>query len=172
MPSSTDQTLKLTPSRRKWIITGALFILLAAGFALMYATTPRRDPPDDSLLIVGCLVVFFLAGAILSFLMLSPDRNHLLLTAKGFTVRSMLKSQTFRWEEVEEFQTMSVKAATMVVYSLSTQGKLRFTESMWRKLNKALSGGEESLPDTYGMSAEALADLMNQWKKKAVSQRG
>ncbi len=151
---------------------GALFILLAAGFALMYASTPRQDPPDDSLLIVGCLVVFFLAGAILSFLMLSPDRNHLLLAPNGFTVRSMFKSLNFRWEEVEEFHTMSVKGATMVVYSLSPQGKLRFTESAWRKLNKALSGGDESLPDTYGMSADALADLMNQWKNKAVRQTG
>jgi hypothetical protein len=30
-----------------------MFILLAAGFALMYAYTPTRNPPDDSLLVIG-----------------------------------------------------------------------------------------------------------------------
>lgn len=163
-----DQTLKLTPSRRKWIALSVLFILLAGGFALMYAYTPRRDPPDDSLIIVGCLVVVFLAGAVLSFLMLSPERNYLLLTPTGFKAQTLFKSSNFRWEEVQEFHTMSVKGTTKIVYGLSPHGKLRFTENAWRKLNKALSGGEESLPDTYGMSAEALVDFMNQWKKRAV----
>ncbi len=162
------ETLKLLPNRRKWIFLGVLSILLAAGFVFMYAYRPRQNPSDESLLVVGGFVVFFLIGASLCFLMLSPDRNYLLLTPNGFTVRSIFKSNDFRWEEVEEFHTISVKGMTKVVYSLSPQGKLRFTESAWRKLNKALGGGEESLPDTYGMSAAALADLMNQWKKKAV----
>lgn len=35
-----------------------------------------------------------------------------------------------------------------------------------RKLNKAVSGVDESLPDTYGMSAESLADLMAQWRNR------
>ncbi len=163
-----DQTLKLTPSRRKWILLGVVFIALALGFTLMYAYTPKQDPPDDSAAIIGGLVGFFVLGAILSFMMLSPDSNHLLLTPTDFSFRTVLKHRNFRWEEVEEFHTMSVKGTAMVVYSLSPQGRLRFTESVWRKLNKAFSGGEETLPDTYGMSAEALADLMNQWKKKAA----
>ena len=162
-----EPSLKLTPSRRKWILLAAVFIMLAGGFALMYAYTPRRDPPDDSLVIVGSMIVFFLAGAVLSLLMLSPDRNYLLLTPTGFTVRTLLKRANFRWEEVEEFRTMSVKGMTMVVFSLSSQGKLRLTESVWRTLQKAMGGGDESLPDTYGMSAETLIELMNQWKKRS-----
>ncbi len=163
-----DQILRLTPSRRKWILLGVIFILFALGFTLMVAYTPEQDPPDDSALIIGGMVVFFLLGAILSFMMLSPDRNHLLLTPTDFTVHTLLKSRRFRWEEIEEFHTLSVKGTTMVIYSLSPQGRLRFTESVWRKLSRALIGDEERLPDTYGMSAQALADLMNQWKRKAA----
>lgn len=148
----------------------AVFLLLAAGFALMYAYAPRHNPPDDSVLVIGGMVVFFLAGAGLCILMLSPERSHLLLTPAGFTVRSIFKASHFRWDEVVEFRTLSVKGTTMVVYSLSPQGKLRYTESLWRKLNRAVSGGDESLPDTYGMSADALAQLMNQWRKQAVRQ--
>ena len=161
-----DQTLKLTPSRRKWILLGVLFILLAAGLALMYAYSPRRDPPDDSLLIVGFMVVFFLVGAIASLLMLSPDRNYLLLTPTGFTVRTLLKRANFRWEEVENFHTRSVKGMTMVVFSRSSQGNLSLTESVWPNLQKAMGGGDEFLPDTYGMGAGALAELMNEWKNR------
>jgi hypothetical protein len=163
-----DETLKLTPSRRKWILLSGIFLLLALGFALMYAYTPTQNPPDDSALIVGSLVAVFLLGAILSFMMLSPDRNHLVLTPVDFRFRTVFKFRYFRWEEVEKFHPLSVKGTAMVVYSLSLQGRLHFPESMWHKLDKIFSGGEECLPDTYGMSAEALADLMNQWKKKAA----
>ena len=165
-----EQTLKLTPSRKKWILLGVTFLLLAGGFALMYAYRPTREPPDDSLLIVGSLVVFFLAGAVLSFINLFPDRAYLLLTPTGFTTRTLLASKSFRWAEVEQFGTLSVKGATRVVFTFSAEGRLRYTESMLRKLNKAMSGGDEALADTYGMSAEALADLMTQWKNK-VEQR-
>ena len=56
---------------------GVLFILLACGFALMYAYTPRTEPPDDGLIVVGALVVFFLEGAVLSCLTLSTERSYL-----------------------------------------------------------------------------------------------
>ncbi len=162
------ESLKLLPSRRKWLFLAVVSILLAFGFVVMYAYGRTQNPSGDGLFLVGGFVVLFLIGASLCFMMGSPDRNYLLLSPTGFTVRSILKSSDFRWAEVEEFHTISVKGMTKVVYSLSPQGKLRFTESAWRKLNKALGGGEESLPDTYGMNAASLADLMNQRKKKAV----
>lgn len=74
----------------------------------MYAYTPRRDPPDDSLLVVGSLVVFFLAGAVLSFMNLLPDRAYLVLTPTGLTLRTLFGSKNFRWEEVEQFSTLSI----------------------------------------------------------------
>jgi hypothetical protein len=167
MSPNTSQTLKFKPSRAKWILLGIMFILLAGGFALMYAYTPRQEPPDDSLLVIGLLVAFFAAGAVLSFPNLLPGRVYLLLMPNGFAVRTLLKSRELRWEEVEEFRALSFKGTTMVVFTLSPQGKLRYTESGLRKLNKAVTGGDDSLPDTYGMSAEALADLMTQWKNRA-----
>ena len=134
----------------------------------MYAYSPTHEPPDDSLIVVGSLVIFFLAGAVLSFMNLLPDRAYLLLRPSGFTTRTLFASKTFRWAEVEQFGTLSVKGTTRVIFSLTAQGRLRYTESMLRKLNKAVTGGDESLPDTYGMSAEALASLMTQWKSRSA----
>lgn len=35
-----------------------------------------------------------------------------------------------------------------------------------KKFAKTLSGSEGALPNTYGMPAETLAQLMNEWKSK------
>ena len=162
-----DQTLKLKPSRRKWILLGALFVGLAVLFPLLYVTSPRPTADDESLLLVGIFTAFFSTGAVLSVVMLTTDRMYLSLTPSEFTVRNLFNQKTYRWGEVEEFSTFSFRGNNWVVFTLSREGKLRFTESGLRKFNKALGGGDDNLPDTYGMSAEALADLMNQWRNRA-----
>ena len=163
------QTLNLKRSRRKWILLGALFVGLAVLFPLLYVTSPRPTPTADdaTLLLVGIFTVLFGAGAVLSVLMLTTDRMYLFLTPSGFTARNLFNQKTYRWGEVEEFSTFSSRGNNWVVFTLSREGKLRFTESGLRKFNKALGGGDDNLADTYGMSAEALADLMNQWRKRA-----
>ena len=162
-----DQTLKLKPSRRKWILLGALFVGLAVLFPLLYVTSPRPTADDESLLLVGIFTAFFSTGAVLSVVMLTTDRMYLSLTPSEFTVRNLFNQKTYRWGEVEEFSTFSFRGNNWVVFALSREGKLRFTESGLRKFNKALGGGDDNLPDTYGMSAEALVNLMNQWRNRA-----
>jgi hypothetical protein len=90
------------------------------------------------------------------------------LTPTEFVTSTLFVSKVFRWEEVEEFNVMNVKGASMVVFALSPQGKINRPESWWRRLNKAFSGGDENLPDTYGMKAQALADLMNQRRRRVA----
>jgi hypothetical protein len=165
-----EETLKLVPSKRKWIVLGSVFVLFAVGFAVLYASTPRVDPSDDSPLVIGSLIVLFAVGAAASFMMLLPGRAYLLLTPEGFTAHNVFKSRTFRWAEIDSFSVMPFRGTRLVVFTLSPEGKLRTVESVWRKLNKAVGGGDDNLPDTYGMSPEALADLMNQWRKKAAGQ--
>jgi len=161
-------TVKLRPSAIKWILIGSMFLALAGLFAFMYAYAPVHDPPDDSKVVFGSFVAFFLLGAAVSFAMLLPGRNYLLLGRDGFTVKTLWGSKSFRWGEVEHFGTLSVKGTTHVTYALSSEGRLRYTESWFRKLNRAVSGGDDNLPDTYGLSAEELAELMNQWKKRST----
>jgi len=36
------------------------------------------------------------------------------------------------------------------------------------KLNVSLVGRNAGLPDTYGLSADVLADLMDRWRDRAV----
>jgi ABC-type multidrug transport system permease subunit len=57
-----DETLKLRPSRMKWGVIAALFAGLIVLFVYIFATTPRRNPPDDSFAIIGFLIVLFAIG--------------------------------------------------------------------------------------------------------------
>ena len=139
---------------------------LAVVMVLLYATTPRPAVADDTLLVAGILTAIFGAGALLSFLMLSPDRAYLLLTPAGFTVRTLFKRKDYRWGDVEEFHATALKGTLWIVFTLSPQGKTHRSETAFRRMNKAVSGGDDNLPDTYGMSAEALAELLSQWKKR------
>lgn len=161
-----EQSLKLKPSRVKWMLIGGTFVGLAVGMAFLYASTPARTSPDDSLIVFGFLFVLFGAGAVVSVLMLTPDRAYLLLTPSGFTIRTLFRCKEFHWEEVEEFRATSLKGTPWVVFTLSPQGKARLSGTVLQPMNKAVSGGDDNLPDTYGMSAEALAELLNQWKKR------
>jgi hypothetical protein len=142
------------------------FVALAVGMAALYFYS--EAPKDrESLLVVGSLVVFFAAGAVLSIMNLLPGRAYLLLTPGEFAYRTLFKSRTYRWSEVEGFEAFAFRETSRVVFTLSREGKLRFSESGFRKFNKAVGGGDDSLPDTYGMSADKLAELMNQWKEKS-----
>ena len=166
-PPASTETLKLKPSRTKWLLLAATFAALAAGMSALYFYS--KSPKDDeSLLLVGGLVAFFSAGAVLSIMNLLPGRAYLLLAPGEFAYRTLFKSRGYRWSEVEQFSAFAFRQTSMVVFTLSREGKVRFSESGFRKLNKAVSGGDDALPDTYGMSADELAELMNQWKSKSI----
>jgi len=160
-------TFKLRPSPWKWALIGLVFLALAVGMALLYAASPQESS-GESLLLVGSLVGFFGLGALASFWMLLPNSAYLLLTPAGFTIRTLLKRKEYRWREVEEFHAATFRGTPWVVFTLSREGKVNLPETSLRGLNKALSEGDDNLPDTYGMNAEELAELMNQWRKRST----
>ncbi len=166
-PPVPAETLTLKPSPTKWLLLAATFAALALGMSALffYSESPKNG---ESLLVVGSLVVFFAAGAVLSIMNLLPGRAYLLLAPGEFAYRTLFKSRSYRWSEVEQFSPFAFRQTSMVVFTLSREGKLRFSESGFRKFNKAISGGDDSIPDTYGMSADKLAELMNQWKGKSI----
>lgn len=177
MPS---ETLVLGSRSRKWywVLLGCL-VFVAAGIA-MIATG------DDAAF--GWLsVVFFGAGIVVSCLNLFTKVSSLRVAADGLTVRSLGRSQRFGWGDVGEFHVAKVghiehpagallDVAGVAISGLGNppgitgvafdfeEGYTR-TPGMRRVLKKA-SGFEGALPDTYGMSAEALAQLLNEWRAR------
>ena len=83
------ETLKLKPSPTKWIMLSVTFAALAVGMGALYVYS-EAPKDNESLWVVGSLVLFFVAGSILSLLNLQPDRSYLLLAPDGFTFRAPL----------------------------------------------------------------------------------
>jgi len=106
---------------------------------------------------------FFGLGCIVFVLQLVPNASYLRLTPEGFTMCSLFRSHSYRWTETKTFAARYVSHMKTVVFNYSPS----YTKQIaMRKMNKKLFGVESCLPDTYGMSAEELADLMNKWKRR------
>jgi hypothetical protein len=70
------------------------------------------------------------------------------------------------WQNVSEFETASApphRLTTRVVYD-----NLKLSGRPTAKLAAAIGFRTSFLPDTYGLPAAALADLMTRWRERAI----
>lgn len=108
---------------------------------------------------------FFGIGALAGAINLLPGSSFLILDGEGFTVRSLFRQSTYKWTEVEAFTVRRVGASRMVAFDFSS-GYPR--QVRIRRFVSAIIGTEGALPDTYGLSLQALADKMNAAKEEAL----
>ena len=110
---------------------------------------------------MGCLTVFFFGLAVVVFIVnLRPSASWLRLQDDGFIYCSLFrKSPLIRWTEVSAFRVADVAGREIVVFDWSLKPRSGF-----RRFNRVLGGASDGLPDTYGLKAEALAGLLNQWR--------
>jgi len=128
--------------------------IFALGGALIFAVAPGGR--------VGGLVVFLFFGACAAVAILQLVlRSQLTLTADGFTVRSLGRQGTRRWQDVESFVVVRASAFTSIVgiRLLATQGG----DTSLTRAARNVFGYQGALPETYGMKASDLAALMNEW---------
>ena len=141
---------------------------------------------EDEALIAWLTIVFFGLGSIFAMLqLLFFQKNYLRLDHEGFLVSNPFGSYSLKWSDIEEFAVGKIgtsqneaisslldavgidnpSGVKAVVFSYSESYK-RFRTA--RKIVKGLglSGGHEGAlsADTYGMTAEELANLMNTWR--------
>ena len=146
----------LRPSRRKLI-----FLLLVAMAFVAIGVIALRE--GDLGVGLSCTIFFGLC-AVAFAIQLRSGSAYLRLTQQGFVVCSVFRaSPIVGWHQVHDFRVESLPphGHKMVVYDSdipSSQGM--------RKLNRALVGASDGLPDTYGMKAAELADLMNTWRER------
>ncbi|HET9789479.1 MAG TPA: hypothetical protein VFP47_20255, partial [Pyrinomonadaceae bacterium] len=82
---------------------------------------------------------------------------------KGFTVRTLYRSEKYRWAEVERFGVTRIGGNKMVGFDFSREYD---KHHVGRQVAAGISGYEGALPDTYGMKPERLAELLNEWKAR------
>lgn len=155
----TPQEITLYPSRKAWLPVLVISLVFCVIGVWMISKDDWR----------GWLgLSFFGLCALVSALMVTfPQVSSLRLTIDGFYMGSLIRTQFTRWRDVTGFGVASISMNKMVVfnYSASYSGQ-RFG----RKVAADLAGWEGALPDTYGMSADELANLMNSWKRRSEAQ--
>jgi hypothetical protein len=141
-------TFRSTRKKMATLLAGSL-LFVAGGIWLM---------PQEPLIGWLC-VVFFGLGVIVFAVNLHPKSSFLTLAHDGFTVASLFRKHFVPWSHVQEFVPARVGLNKMVGWNYTPEFQ---AQANLRRINVATSGVEGGLPDTYGMSAEALCALLNE----------
>ncbi|MGE5679422.1 MAG: hypothetical protein ACM34K_00945 [Bacillota bacterium] len=105
----------------------------------------------------------FSFAAIASLIPMLPNQSYLKLDKYGFTIRSMFQTVKIAWHEVESFASAKRSNKDIVVYSYINK-----TKKNRNYINvENLIGKVEVLPDVYGMNAESLAELLEDFRLRS-----
>lgn len=147
-------TLHFRRSTRKMALLLVGSLAFVAGGGLMIRTDPAT---------AHACIVFFGLCALVSAINLHPRSSFLEVSAEGFTFANLFRRTFVPWGHVAEFLPIAIHHNALVGwnYSPGFDG-----QAAARKISAALSGVEAALPDTYGMSAEKLAAVLNEFLLK------
>lgn len=158
--SEAEPLFVLRPSKRSAI---GLFAVSAAFVALGLWLVPREGW-------IGYLCAgFFAIGAVVGALQLIPGSCALIATKEGLTIVNLFRKSTIAWEDIDRFYVVALSARGFTVHRMVG---FDFAPSCdrarrGRALASTIAGCEGALPDTYGLSAEQLADLLDRYLAKA-----
>lgn len=152
-------TLRLKPGRAKWLGVFAI----SAGFV---AIALWMGPDEDPMLFYGA-GGFFLLCALVALPQMIGVGASLDLDREGFTCRTLFKSFRRKWTDCSPFAPARVGLNTMVAFET---GEDIATHPGLAEINRQLVGAAGALPDTFGLSASELADLMNAFRDRALSE--
>ena len=149
----------LHPSRLK---LAGLLVGCAVFFAIGIGALRNHSP------VVGWMCTLLFGVAFVVFVVqLLPGASYLRITPEGFEFCAIFRrSPLIRWGDVSEFRVAKLPPGgnRMVVFDWKTR-----PQGGVRKINRALAGATDGLPDNYGMKHQALADLMNERRSRALA---
>lgn len=156
--------LSATKTMQKVILIGCL----AFEFVLVKSLLTGQGVP--ALLVVLMLLVLcqILWSALVVF---KRGALGLVLTSDGFTILYPLRSYTRTWKEVGDFKGATSRAPLfdMTFYNDRSSRK-RLVEKLQSAIATLRFGRTSTLPDTYSLGSDRLAELMTAWHQRALSQ--
>ena len=142
------------------------FLSAAFGGVILWMLLHETLPPLKQLILwPGAL--FFLLGAAMLLVRAAKNDTALRLIRDGFETRQVWNGRTIRWQDTSEFTVVSVSRA---VPKLIVFDDAAVERSGTAGLNRHIVGRNSSLGETYGLTHEALAELLNEWRKRALDQ--
>jgi hypothetical protein len=153
------ETLRLPPSRTKTLFLLAVSLAFTAIGAAMILS-------GGGIANWFCGVFFGVCSTAFT-IQLWPGASYLLLLPDGFVVCLLFRRRPLiRWDSVSEFRVALVPASgmRMVVFSRDPSPNPRLAS-----INRRLVGDTDGLPDSYGRKPDQLADVLNEWRRRAIS---
>ncbi|WP_312900679.1 STM3941 family protein [Chryseobacterium taichungense] len=131
-------------------VKSSILLMISIGFVILGISLL-----DKNKLIAILNIVFFGMCFVVFLLNLIPGSSYLKIDEKGIEMKNLFRVTFIPWQTVNTFETKWIAFNKLVVFDL----------------NKALVGNKTKLrqgglPDTYGMSATKLAELLNEYKAK------
>ena len=147
----------LYPSRRKWLLVLLVGLVLGAGGVLMLRAGEW----------LGWLsLVFFAVVSLTALAAMLPGSSRLRLDKDGFEVRMLFRGSRKRGAETSEFGAAPIPPSGQVFVVFDD---LTTTHKTLAGISTAIVGRNGALPDTFGLAAEDLAQLMTEWRRRALS---
>jgi hypothetical protein len=117
------------------------------------------------------MVIVCAIGSVVGIITLLPGAAGLTLNRDGFVVRSLFRTQAYRWLDADEFAVVEMKFPV----GCGRKKFVGFNDPSVAKrsiaaVNVKLIGRNSMLPDSYGLSVEDLARLVSRWRERAVPQ--
>ena len=139
-----------------------MLLLLIVALAFVSAGLWLR--PDHALSGYAAIAFFGLCAVVFAINLL-PRSSYLQITSEGFEMCSMFRSRFIAWKDVGRFGVTRIGTRKMVGWDpLQPVSKLG-------KANQTLCGYAFALPDTYGLKAEELAELLNSVRDRHIAGR-
>ncbi len=107
-------------------------------------------------------IVFFGCGVPIFLWQLMPQASFLKLKKDGFEYASLFRKHSVQWKDIEGFGIMKQSQSGITVNKMVGWDYVpEYDEKKKsRAMSKAITGIEAGLPDTYGLKAEELMDIM------------
>ena len=163
-----DELVLRSSKGRALLLLCAAVVFVVVGF-LMGTSTTGLDQ------VIGWFgVIFFGLGAVLLLFQAVSNRSYLLLTRDGFQMSGIRKTRVIPWSDVTSFVAVKplsrIGAQKLVMFDYRPGARSVESFPGWarglRSLNRGLTEHDAALADTYGLRAEALAALMNDWRSR------
>ncbi len=147
------------PGRAKWL---GVFLICAGFVAIALWVGPDEDPT-----VFYGAGGFFLLCALIALPQMIGVGASLTLDRDGFTCRTLFKSFSRKWIECSPFATGRIYMNTLVTFETAQDVA---AHPNLAEVSRSIVGAAGVLPDTYGVSAHELADVMNAFRARALSE--
>lgn len=151
---------ELKPDRLRWLV----IFLISAGFVAIAAWIGPSNPT----LFWGAGGFFVFCGLVAAPLMFGVG-SRLSLDREGFSCQTLFRTFRREWRECSAFYPVTTGFRKFVGFSAQQD---EAAHPNLAAANRAMLGASGILPDTFGLTADDLCDLMNRFRARALGIAG